>query len=312
MSKRKDEPNWRSGEKVAAILEKLLAPSATVKQNVFLPVIGQPRRKPRQCDVVITYGEEPRQNIAIVEVQKRNRKPDITTFHGWLAKMREVGAQQLICVSALGYPQSIIEEVATRIGPTVTLMTLQELDRVTEPGHIIISFLISSTPKYQFEEIGVIKLEGAPAVQRAELSSHDKLFSIGDSVERLNLYELTTNALNNTLPPMFRERGIEEPDSYSIELVFNFKTQGLWIHLSDQRFKVAEWPIKLKIERQLERIPVTNFAYRQESIEGVLAWIASAKMVVQGKEQELRIVFKPDSNGLLQVTAVLQSEGVAA
>lgn len=118
--------NWKTAEHIAAMLEKAVSPDAMVQHNVFLPVIGRPNRKPRQCDVVVTYGKEPRTSRAIVEVQKRNRKPDITTFDGWVAKMREVGAQQLICVSEHGYPQSIIDKVALEIGPTVKLMTLRQ------------------------------------------------------------------------------------------------------------------------------------------------------------------------------------------
>ena len=117
--------SWQVVEDVAGLLEKALTPYAEVKRNVRLPVIGKTRK--RQCDIVITYGLPPRRTISIVEVQKRDRKPDITTFHGWCRKMQEVGAQHLICVSMRGYPQSIIDDVATIYGPTVRLLNLKEL-----------------------------------------------------------------------------------------------------------------------------------------------------------------------------------------
>src|SRR4051812_9120756 len=104
-----EEPKWRTIEKVVARLEEVLTPVARVEHNVFLPVIGRPNRKPRQCDIVVTSGQIPRQTITIVEVQKRKNRPNITVFHGWVEKMHEVGAQHLICVSALGFPQSIID-----------------------------------------------------------------------------------------------------------------------------------------------------------------------------------------------------------
>jgi hypothetical protein len=121
-------PDWKITEKIIALLEGIITPDAEVEHNVYLPVIGSQSGRKRQCDIVIKYGLEPRQSIAIVEVQKRKKLPDINTFQGWLRKMTEVGAQHLICVSALGYPKSIIEDVATKVGPTVTLTTLKELE----------------------------------------------------------------------------------------------------------------------------------------------------------------------------------------
>lgn len=139
MPKSTSEPDWKLIERITALLEKSLSPSATVRHNVMLPVIGKPNRSPRQCDIVIEYGEPPRHIITIVEVQKRNRKPTITTFHGWIAKMREVGAQSLICVSALGFPKSIIDDVKTTHGPTVRLLKLEQLQ---EPTILDLSFVV--------------------------------------------------------------------------------------------------------------------------------------------------------------------------
>ncbi len=159
------EPRWQTVEKVVAVLEKVLEPSAHVEHNVRLPVIGRPRRRPRQCDVVITYGKAPRQTTTIVEVQDRGSKPNLTTFHGWTRKMREVGAQQLICVSERGYPKSIIDDVASVYGPTVHLMTLQDVEELKIPGFIMWNFLAHGNPKFYFELVGSgIKLEPIEAV----------------------------------------------------------------------------------------------------------------------------------------------------
>src|SRR5689334_14816843 len=122
------DPSWRYVERVSALLEKALSPGSRVDLDVRLPVLNSRKGKRRQCDVVITTGSPPREMRTIVEVQKRKGKPDITTFDGWVQKMRDVGAQGLICVSEAGYPDSVIEKVNFQIGPTVRLMTLRELE----------------------------------------------------------------------------------------------------------------------------------------------------------------------------------------
>jgi hypothetical protein len=95
------DPHWLLIQKVVAFLEKALTPDAEVLHDQRLPNITTGHK--RQCDVVIKYGKSPRQVMAIVEVQKRSRKVGIGTLSDWWQKMRSVGAQKLICVSALDY-----------------------------------------------------------------------------------------------------------------------------------------------------------------------------------------------------------------
>jgi len=178
---------WKAVEEVAALLEKSLAPLAKVEHNVWLPVVGKSRR--RQCDVVITYSEHPRQTVAIVEVQKRERKPEINTFHGWYRKMQEVGAQHLICVSVQGYPKSIIDEVATRIGPTVRLLTLTQLRESKVPGLVFVSpFVLHKHPYFTLEAVGPeVRLKSPPTDNSLMCSSGDKVFTLDDSQELQSL-----------------------------------------------------------------------------------------------------------------------------
>ena len=122
-----DKQDWKTQEKVVTIIERHLGQGAKVRRNVHLPVLESKIGRTRQCDIVIEEGTEPRQTISIVEVQKRGKKPEINEFGGWVKKMREVGAQHLICVSELGFPRSIKEE-ADLIGPTVRLLTLKKIE----------------------------------------------------------------------------------------------------------------------------------------------------------------------------------------
>jgi len=326
MERSDTQPLWKIIERIVAILEKALTPDAKVEHNVFLPVIGSPTRRSRQCDIVITYGQEPRQSFAIVEVQKRNSKPTITTFHGWLKKMEEVGAQQLICVSAIGYPKSIIEDVATRIGPTVTLMTLEELEASKPRPVFMLPNSIHTTPKYDIEEIGLIKLsEKIDAFECDTLSS--KMISIGDNSECLSICEFISCILNQNLPQFFSGQGFPAPDMYKVEIVLsdmemdlcgqgvsapdmcyikivnNVIDTNVWLHYQNQKIRILNWSIKLRIttEKQLLNIPMTQFAYHQESTDGALAWVATTQMLIQNKYQEIQLVFKPDKCGYLQI-----------
>ena len=126
------EKDWETLEKVVAILEQHLDHNAVVRQNVALPVIGNDSGRTCKCDVVIVQGDEPRQTISIVEVQKRAGKPKINDFRGWLLKMQELGAQHLLRVSEAGFPSSI-EDLAMKQGPSVRLLTISKLESGTLP-----------------------------------------------------------------------------------------------------------------------------------------------------------------------------------
>src|SRR5262245_11249284 len=123
----KPEPRWKTVEKVVAFLEKSLAPAANVRHDVHLPnlVTGNPE----QFDVVVDAGEGPRMLRSVVEVQKRGKRVAPNDFRGWCKKREEVGAHRLICVSAEPFPKSIIDDVTKRLGPTVRLVRLRDLER---------------------------------------------------------------------------------------------------------------------------------------------------------------------------------------
>lgn len=305
--KPREEPKWRLVEKTVALLEKSLTPTAKVEHNVRLPVLGKSRW--RQCDIVITFGEPPRQTLAIVEVQKRKRKPNITTFHGWVQKMREVGAQHLICVSALGYPKSIIIEVATHYGPTVRLLTLEEL-QIQEanmlgllfPSH----FATLRKPLFSVESVGPMILENPPLIEGLELGASDKVFELGDTAGRLTLLEVISKALGECTDTAI-QGGWQEPDSYSAEIVLSSgEVRELWLHFGEQRFKVRKFPVRVRIGIHKSEIPLTCFAYTQEFIDGVLAWVVSAKHVSGDVDTRVQLVYKPDKDGFLQLVSLEQ------
>lgn len=297
------EPSWVTLERIAALVERALTPGAIVRHNVRLPVIGKLRT--RQCDVVITFGEQQRQSIAIVEVQKRKSKPDINTFHGWVKKMQEVGAQQLFCVSAVGYPRSIIDEVATRIGPTVKLLTLSKLEAANQTGGIfLLPFHTHVTPTYQIVDIGTFSVHGSPPPTLGSLNSADKRFSTDGLEPDLSLDDIicgSLNALENdhvAHPPPWEDKVVTD-------LVLGDAAPSLWLHFDDKALRIVKWTIRVELtfKRETVCMPAENFTYEQQSANGTLAWIGRATLRVECVERDICIVFKPDAEGYLSVVA---------
>lgn len=223
--------------------------------------------------------------------------------------MREVGAQHLICVSTKGYPPSIIDEVATKYGPTVKLLTLNELREPTIPGlEFVTSFLLHKSPRVTLEEVGPgVRLEGFPEKEgvNIELNSADKVFTLDDSTELQSIFDLILTAMRD-LSNVFYQQHKEEPDRYRLELTLGSVDRTLWMHIKGKKYKVLKLPTKLRIETSVSTIPLTTFEYHQESIEGALAWVAVAEGISENKPISVRFVFKKNEEGLLRSMSVYQ------
>jgi hypothetical protein len=312
MGKRREatQTKWQTIEKIVALLEKTLTPLAQVKHNVFLPVLGRPKREPRQCDIVIVYGAPPRETITIVEVQDRKSRLNLNTFHGWIVKMQEVGAQHLICVSSQGFPQSIIDDVAMVRGPTVRLMTLQELEEPNMGGIILGSFLVFKKPRFLLEEvlpgaklqpIHVGKFQAISGQANLELTSDDKVFTLENGNERLSLLEMSAKVLDRELQPLLHSQGAREPDNYTLEVTLGSPAKDLYAYIKGQKYRVISLTMKWKVETEISVIPMRWLEYKQEFFDGTLAWVAYTKGEIDGKELEIQMIFKRDEHGLLQL-----------
>ncbi len=267
------DPDWKLLEKVVTVLERTLADKAVVKRNVNLPILKSKEGRTGQCDVVIYQGEEPRQTISIVEVQKRKEKPKINDFRGWVVKMRDVGAQHLICVSQRGFPKSI-EEEADIIGPTVRLLTLKELESNEWP--IPSAFLDTEMYVVKHERVELIQRVFSYPVHQPEvlpkIKLRDKIFRFADGVERTPV----------DIVDVFLFKDSTTLSEYPIGKSFSF---NLVIDASDLKFKVlgktpnGEWaPLqKLYIRMRLfisTREMIWNLSeYRQLRWEDELAWV---------------------------------------
>ena len=83
--------DWYEAEKLVTMIEKAIDPNATVLHDQKLPVLQmynlKGRRKSRQIDTLIITGPSHRKTLTIVEVQKRNDRVRLDTFHSWLKKL---------------------------------------------------------------------------------------------------------------------------------------------------------------------------------------------------------------------------------
>ncbi len=294
----KQEPKWKMVERVAALMEKIFDPSATVEHDVELPDLETPGHK-RQCDVVVTTGPEHRRTRTIVEAQRRGRKVEVAHFDGWVAKMRAVGAQHLICVSAAGYPASVIAKAA-KLGPTVRLITLRELQR--DGAHafgdaIRGNFLFEQTSTTTFPEVGfetdaatLVALKNSPG---GELLQHVEAFRLDDGT-RLSLNGIAQRLIAHQ-PHLLR--GLPDGE-HRVALGV---TEHMTYLLRDPPARVAVRLVAMvTIRRQL--LPCEFHEYRQIDEEGATRWLQVAQTPrpeVAGTYQ-FTMVFAPGPDGRLQ------------
>jgi hypothetical protein len=222
--------------------------------------------------------------------------------------MQEVGAQHLICVSMQGYPKSIIEDVAMSRGPTVRLLTLAELrDRQVSNLSLIYPFVLVEVPHYALERISPnLKLDRLPPERGFTLNSIDRVFTVDDSEVYQSLNELIAQVIHYTPAQKFLDTDMKAPGPYHLEQNLGSAESDLWLHLDNQQYKVMSLPVELIIESTVTKIPLTVYSYQQESTDGILAWIATATGLSEGKEVALQVVYKQNSEGFLQVAAIRQ------
>jgi hypothetical protein len=296
-------PPWQLAEQLVAKLEQAIAPYAKVEHNVLLPVVG--RKRWRQCDVVIRYGTYPRESIAIVEVQKRKRRPTINAFHGWLRKKDQVGAQHLICVSEAGFPTSIIEEVRDVIGPSVRLLNLSDTDftslldlglpplrarkRDFTAHPYFVGPISASIPKE-----GVFRSTGSHIS-----SSQDRLFAKSP--------DNPLTSLNELIAAYYRERYIFVEGEFELDLALEFPS--LYMYVENTWCRVTSLPVRGALEVVERALELKISAYRQLIDDVTVAWLATATGEAAKGPITFEITFIPAEDGYLRYSCVTQTEG---
>ena len=297
-------------EKVVTILERHLEQNARVCCDRKLPVLKKPSRK-RQIDVLIETGEERRKTISIVETQDRIDKPDQSEFDGWLVKMREVGAQHLICVTSAGYPQSIIDK-AKEEGPTVRLYTLKQLEEGGEdifPPTFIMNTSMQIVTYGKLHQVEA-KLEGErlyrvhhDLLPGQELDPDYKMFWPDDHHEPVSPIEVADwhffrHPQNIAELP---HTGEMVRVKFQYRNIFKWKTADGWVKL--ERFHII-------VDVSVEDCPIIWEESRYEAVGvGEAGWILKGTAVHKGKTKQLYVPFRTLGDGLYSAgRAVSMSE----
>jgi mRNA-degrading endonuclease RelE of RelBE toxin-antitoxin system len=286
---------WKDTERLVHLIEKSLNPGSVVLHNQHLTVVNSSSGRTRQCDVVIITGNDKRKTVTIVEVQERNAQVDINTFNGWLEKMREVGAQHLVCVSRREYPASVIEK-ANQLGSTVLLVNFNQS---AEPDTIPLQLINSKATYSDFDIHELFDIElayskgvlEASGIRREELPSgslgvNEEVFSL-DGVSLTSLYRLARAQLEL--------KGFKAPE---IEEFTCGEPSGIYFQINGTLLKLKELKFKARWSYSLHYIPPTVMTYDQLK-DGTLAWLLEFKFKQGERSMTTRIPFTGDPESLL-------------
>ena len=286
--------NWEDIEKLVHLIEKSINPDSEVLHDQNLPVLNSPTGRTRQCDVVIISGNKKRRTTTIVEVQNRTSRVDINTFNGWLEKLKEVGAQHLVCVSKLAFPSSV-KEKASQIGPTVILVNLTEL---TEPDSIPLQLINSRTTfsDFDIQELSDVEVTYSKAhLDSTEITSddldicpfgiNDEIFSL-DGKNTITIFKISQNALqqNKFNAPEVSEILIEEPEN-------------IYVLIKGTFLKLKKLCYKVKWSYQLYKIPPTVMTYEQVD-DGTLAWVLEFNFYNDKRSMSIKLPFTGEAERL--------------
>lgn len=270
-----NDPDWLSTEKLVKLIEKSISPDSIVEHNVYLLDLTSLNNKKRQCDIVITTGTKNRQTRTIVEVQNRKSKFNITFFHGLLQKMKDVGAQHLICVSTIGFSKTIIEKVRL-LGGTVRLITLTKHDTSNLPIDFVQLIVNQYSSGYYLDELPKITFfeNSGELIPLAEIrfivsALPDKEFEISELAQRF--VELL------------------KPQKSGIYIMsFPNVDSTLKIRYNDRFFDVQKFSWNINIEVTKHEIPIEAYSYDQLD-SGSIAWVLEGRTKINGKNKLIRM-----------------------
>lgn len=270
-------------ELVVAAIEKGLDKSSTVRHDQNLPVLTSTQGRTRQCDIVIYSGSKRRPIVTIVEVQDRNSKVDIGTFSNWLAKLDEVGANQLICVSRHKFPDSVLEKTKQN-GSRVLLVEVASGIPDELPVDFIQFYYTYRNIKFLRDpivEVSIpIKYQGQ--VELSDLQSSltaikDKVYTNKDKEAQVSIYDLVLDVLDTIHTEQnvihhsaccvsFRQN--EELICY-LELKGNLFPVLLTIQMEDYQYERYYLPMDVAVYRESDQRDLGwFFEIEHDSIDG--------------------------------------------
>lgn len=256
-------------EHLIHLIERTITPRSIVEHNVGMPILNSRSGATTQCDIVIRSGTKPRQTITIVEVQDRSSKVKPNDFRGWKQKLKDVGAQHLLCVSRQEFPGSIKEQ-ATLSGGSIILMTLKEAD----PQSIPLDF---SGLRYEYEYLNLI------SVNKVKVTLPDS-----ENISR-DVYDTISNASGNVNDLCWSEDG-QNPVSlhWLCRKYFKFPEDSI-SGIGNMNFSLNDGPLlyflagsvsqqigldcEFEWEHEVIKRSISVLAYEQDQF-GAMAWVA--------------------------------------
>lgn len=275
-------------------IEKSLDSSAIVEHDVQMPVITSQIGATRQCDIVITQGIHPRQTISIVEVQDRNKKPSRNDFGGWIEKMKEVGAQHLICVSKIGFTKAQ-KEKAFLIGNAIRLIELKEFEDSEIPLNLNLHFAhcVFKVSNLEFTNVRFSSIndngerEKQEKVKKIQLKFEgDSPFATYDKVNYLSIAQLINTEFNT----------YEENSSGNSSLTFPVQPNKLLFIPYEGDFLSLEFEVNFTWKHTVHNLPINTLSYEQSNF-GVLGWIAEFIYTGDNKTTSYKLPIEPNKEG---------------
>ena len=305
LKRRTAEPQWKTVEKVVALLEKSLAPEARVRHNVKLPCLATGHEE--QCDVVIEVGREPRVIRTVVEVQNRSERVKPNDFRGWCQKMRDVGANRLICVSTKPFPQSIKDKVAKELGPTVLLVRLEALRTEQWP------FQIVNNSMKIFKSI--VKVNGSIRPNPCLMFHPDEnpfQKYIGELLNAASLPNTIRREGSSELLPVIDlvNEGVrlidDRPDLIRLpegvhQVPLRWTPKGTSFCYGGREAPIQEVRVVYTVETKSFLFPFRISSYTHEGHD-TLAWVVRAAGKVDGEDAEIRFTCLPMADGGFSIT----------
>lgn len=299
------EPQWKTVEKVVALLEKALAPEARVRHNVRLPCLTTGREE--QCDVVIEMGQEPRVTRTIVEVQKRNERVKPNDFRGWCQKMRDVGANRLICVSAKPFPGSIKDKVAKELGPAVLLVRLEALETKQWPFQIVNNAMKVYRAKVEVDS----SIKPNPLLEfhpdqnpfRAYIGQCLSAASLPNVIRREGHAELLplVDLVNEGVRLLSEHPSFIRMPEGVCRIAVRWSPKGVSFCFNGQTAPVQDVKVVYVVENTSDSFPFEISSYTQEGHD-TLAWVVRATGKVDGQDAEIRFTCTPSADGGFSMT----------
>jgi len=280
-------PKWKETEKLVAAFEKRISKESEVMHNVILPDLSGDSNG-RQCDIVIKSGKYPRETLTIVEVQDRKSQLNITTFDGFVEKMRSVGTQHLMVVSKCEFPISV-QRRAVKLGPTVRLINFSELIK----GEFAIEFIDNFVTVYNhFLDDFVVRIK-----------------DIGEPDDNLELVISILKGGNI----IFERDGLEyTPSEMILQCLKHSRGRNIYkegrrkgtIKISiDERVcikSIKSIPVGIEfditVNTSISKLDLKCFEYKQQYLDNPLLWYAEGLGKIDGEDARIGITFTYNEN----------------